>query len=345
MNQQIDGQLFEVKIEEGGKEKSKTFPRLALLKVLFITFGLIDLILLTIIVIKRERFFKRSTQPIVRHPKPTNSTPTETKPTESKSIITHSPLQAIAQVGKETLYGQDLDYKLKILKIFSPNAFTTSTEQTHQTIENKALELAIEDSIILQAGEEEGIITLTPTVFNNPRKNYPERNKLINQAKKELPSKVVDQIDGESISIWFFNMKPPAMGVEKAKKITYNKITKIYEEIKSGRITFKQAGEKIAADQELEKIAVAYKSNAYSIFREVDRDWQIFHDPELNKVLWSLKEGEISPILTGRDFDANGRPYEAYFTVLKVNRRSYAQFSSFKEWLKAKRETYAIKIF
>lgn len=260
------------------------------------------------------------------------------KPTEEK--VKFPPEEAVAQVGKETLYGQDLNYKLKI---YFP-AVLSVAEDVSEEIKEKVLEQVIEDSMILQTGEEMKLVSLDPSVFNNSNKNYPERNKLINKARKELPSKVVDQINGESISIWFYNVEPPAMGVEEAKAITYMKMVKAYRDIKSGKISLKEAGDIIASDKELEEIDFAYKSNAHSTFTNVERDAPIFHDPELNKVLWTLKEGEISPILTGRDFMANNKAYDAYFVVLEVNRRNFAGFSSFEEWFQAEKDDYAIEI-
>lgn len=248
--------------------------------------------------------------------------------------------EIVVKVGKENLYGRDLNYKLFI---YFPEILGLEGEVPAETKE-KILDQIIEDSILLQTGEEMELFELNETVFNHPDKNYPERNKLINLARDKLPSQVVDQIDGEAISIWFYNTEPPEMGVEEAKRITYAKMTKIYEDITGGEISLKEAGERIASDKELEKIDFAFKTNAYVTFAGVERGNPIIHDPELVKILWTLKEGEISSILTGHDFGADGGPYEAYFLVFKVNRRSFADFSSFEEWLKAERKNYEIEI-
>ena len=70
------------------------------------------------------------------------------------------------------------------------------------------------------------------------------------------------------------------------------------------------------------------------IYHKIFRDK--FVDTLLDKNLWELEKGEVSEILTGRDFGGN-HWYDAYYTVIKVNDKKIAEFDSVEELIEARR--------
>src|SRR3989344_9557888 len=161
------------------------------------------------------------------------------------------PNTAVMKVGDELIYQEDFDFE----KSQYPPVKGVDV--------NKLLvDKITADSIILQAAKADGVITLDNSVFNSQNKNYLKRVKLIQQAKKTINEKS-DSISGSYVAIWFFNDVAPKIGVEKAKQIALEKITKIHADVRSGKLTMKQAGETIAKDKSLEDTDPAYQTNAY----------------------------------------------------------------------------------
>ena len=97
----------------------------------------------------------------------------------------------------------------------------------------------------------------------------------------------------------------------------------------------KEAGSKITARKELEAIDPSYQTNAYLEFSSLKTTQQVINDPLLNDQIWKLNAGEISPVLTGRDF--NGKDwYDAYFVIIKVNEKKTSQVDGLEDLIKSR---------
>ncbi|NMC36150.1 hypothetical protein GYA49_03830 [Candidatus Beckwithbacteria bacterium] len=222
----------------------------------------------------------------------------------------------VLKIGKETLYGNDLNYYFLFYhfdeywhdQVIPENSF------------NDVVDAIITDSTVLQAAADKQLVTLDDQVFNNQNKNYTLRNQLVSQTKKLLSNKLVEKISGESIAIWFNNDVVP-IDVEQGKTLAQQKIETLYEQLKNGTITMAEAGNIIANDSEIgSSIDPAYQNNAYYVFVDREKDDSPFIFDNLNAESWSLGEGQMSPIIIGTD---NNDPNKEYlFTIIKITKRS-----------------------
>lgn len=241
------------------------------------------------------------------------------------------PTAAVMKVGEELIYQQDFD-------------FEKSQYPPVQGVDiNKLLvDKIITDSIILQAAKADGVITLDNSVFNSKNKNYLNRVKLIKQIKKTINEKS-DSISGSYVTIWFFNDVAPKIGLEKAKQIALEKITKIHADVKVGKLTMKEAGEVIAKDNSLEDIDPAHASNAYYEFTKKTNE-KFSTDPKIDALVSSLKEGEISDVYLAKATPFTlGKETEALYKFIQVDKKiSSGKFTGFEDWLSQKKKLYEV---
>lgn len=267
---------------------------------------------------------------------PSNKTSTAS---ESAHLATFAEDQPVIKVGEELIYKKDLDYQLATY-------FPQVNPAKQQEALTKSFDKLINDSIILQEAKKENLIQVPKDAYNNPNKNLFSRNQAVASAEAKLSEKLIGKISGEAVSIWFNNASWPApkIGIEAAKKIAREKIENIYADLKTGKLSFIEAGQKIASDKSLAEIDPSYKGNSYYPFNNYSRNQPIVIDPQINKLIWTLKQGEISEIVIANDFNGkDSKPYEAMFKIVKVNKRTGSEFIDFTSWLAAQRSKYEIK--
>ncbi|MEK7376286.1 MAG: hypothetical protein AABZ57_03855, partial [Candidatus Margulisiibacteriota bacterium] len=175
------------------------------------------------------------------YPKP--QTPIQTSGGNSADTI-------IAKVGEESIFQRDLDTEIE----YYPKEASVDPKKT-------LLDKIIQDSVILQGAAAEGLITLDQSLYNSSGKDYLKRVQAVEEAKKAVEGRA-DSVQGTVISIWFYNMKPAAMGYEKGKEAAFGKISQLQKEVKEGRMTAKQAAEAIQNDTTLAQVDTQYKPNA-----------------------------------------------------------------------------------
>jgi hypothetical protein len=190
-----------------------------------------------------------------------------------------------------------------------------------------------EEAVILNEAIKKGIVSPNEK-FLDPKK--------IDLGRQYFEKEGTSYISGEVISVWFYNTQPPPMGVEAAKAKTQALIEKLREKVAKEEISMKQAGEIIASSSQLEEIDFAYKTNAYFTFEFIKPNQKVFNDPDLNKILWQFKEGEVSPVLIGKDFAPSGW-YEAYFVVIKISSKKIQEFDDINKLIE-KRKQEGLKI-
>ena len=248
--------------------------------------------------------------------------------------------KVIAVVGRETLYGRDLNYELSI---YFPKAYK-SDEPVPDDIKQKALEQIIENSLLLQTAADEGLIALNEKVFNNLNKEYRARNILVNSIEEKANQKLVNWVKGELISIWFKNIYEPKMGLEAARQITRAKMDGIYSRFKSGNLTsLEQAAEEIKNDPALALIDPSYQGNAYIAF-EIEQGEEFFIDPKIQEVAFKLPVNQLSEILVGQDQSPGGEFYDCNFIVMRVEEQEMKGFESFEDWFNQKKENYEVTL-
>src|SRR5437016_3940350 len=111
--------------------------------------------------------------------------------------LLHKPATAIiAKVGNEKIYQRDLNTEL-----------ANYPPQKNIDRKRQLLQKIVKDSIILQAGEKDGLIKLDSSVFDSSTKDYLKRVKLVAEVQ-ELVEHRKDHITGAVLSIWFYNIIP-----------------------------------------------------------------------------------------------------------------------------------------
>ncbi|RJQ37338.1 hypothetical protein C4559_03790 [Candidatus Microgenomates bacterium] len=248
-----------------------------------------------------------------------------------KPVTNVNQANVLAKVGEEFIYKKDLNTEIASypdIKNFDKKAFL--------------LKKIISDSIILQGTKADGLIALDSTVYNSPNKDYQKRIKLIETAKSAINGKA-EGIEGVFVSIWFYNTKSGAVGYEEGKKIAYDKITKLWNDVKSKKITIQQAGEQIKKDTSLRQVDTAYKTNALANFTAL-KGKKITIDKNFDDTLWKLKEGEVSDVILAKGHDLKtGAELDAFYIFGQVNKViSNSKINSFDDWLSQKTKTYEI---
>lgn len=241
--------------------------------------------------------------------------------------------QIIAKVGEELIYQKDLDTEMS----YYPKVKPVKQAETRKFL----LEKIATDSAILQGAKADGFISLDSSVFNAPNKDYLKRIKLVEQAKKAVADQT-DGIEGMVVSIWFYNIKPGAVGYTKGKEIAYQKITKLQEDVKSKKMTIQQAAAQIRNDASLVQVDPSYKSNALFAFK-AGRNQKISFSPQFNALLWKLQEGDISDVFLAQDREkpSGDKKIDAVYMFGTVTKRiSTGKITDFISWLSQKERIY-----
>jgi hypothetical protein len=211
---------------------------------------------------------------------------------------------------------------------------------TDPGLKKRVLEKIATDSAILQGAREIALVSLDGSVFNYKNKDYAKRVKLVKEVKEKI-EKEADNIAGTVVSIWFLNGNVGELGYETSKKLTFDKISKLHADVKSGKITLAQASENIKNDSQLSKIDPAYKINASFNFQS-SQGKPITRDKDFNQAILKLTEGEITDLLIGVSTDPKGKPIESHFHFAQVTKRTINEkISSFEDWLEKTRRKYA----
>lgn len=239
----------------------------------------------------------------------------------------------IAKVGEENIYLKDIDHELE-----------NHPQKDLQGIRDKLLDKIILDSIILQGGAADGIITLNSSFFNSPDKNYAERISSIEKVKNKIESMSVN-IKGSVISIWFHNngyVGP--LGLEKGKEIAYEKISDLRKQIVDKKITIQEAGNIIKKDESLFQIDRAWKSNAIFSF-SATANQKITFVKEFDALIRKLAVNEVSEVYLADDIGPDGKKlYEALYLVAQVTEKNDATgVLNYDSWLQNKKDTYVVQ--
>lgn len=236
----------------------------------------------------------------------------------------------IAIVGEENIYQVDLDYELS----YSP----IKNDQAKDLLIDKL----ILDSVALQSAQKEGLIVLDQSFYNHPIKDYKLRLAKINEVRDLINDKT-SKFQGAYVAIWFFNNDDSGIYTyDEAKRIAFEKISKLYNLVKSKKLSIEQAGEAIKRDKSLENIDPAYQANAYLKF-DVNYGEKVVFDEVFNSALYKLKPGEISNIYALRDESTRlGENVEVLYAFGTVTRNDGFPSYDFDQWLNLNKQTFEV---
>lgn len=253
------------------------------------------------------------------------------KEIENKSSVEYSE-KKIVKVGNEKIYDIDFKYQYSLI----PSHIDEG--EARKIVEERI----IKESIILQAGEKEGLIKLDSNIFNSESKDYKERQQAIQQVQQAIDKKAA-KLQGKIVSIWFLNNKVGPLGYDKAKQIAYEKITKLQQEVKSGNLTIDAASVRIKNDSSLFQLDPMYKSNAIYSFSATQNQKPSYND-NFNNALWELGEGDTSEVfaLQSQDFDDNYKIKDAYYSFGQITKKTQGQIVNFDSWYMNNKENFQV---
>lgn len=213
------------------------------------------------------------------------------------------------KVGEETIYGCDLNV---LFALYELNMYMSSEAigPQNETL-NKVLDTLITQSGMLQVAEDEDLLTLDATIFNSTSKDYIARINKVGDVKVVLGDRFIKRIDFKGIIIYFHNEQPPTeISLDEAKKAAKTKIDTLYARLKAKEITMEQAGSEIMADKiigdtsgiSMEKLDPVYKDNAYFEIVGHEFNYPLLVEGQFDSELKSLGEGQISTVLTLKDY-------------------------------------------
>lgn len=234
---------------------------------------------------------------------------------------------SVAQVGKETLYTQDiLEYKKK-----NPSLS-----------DEDLLQKAVLDSVILQEGEKAGLITLTPSTFNNTTKDQSARDATVHDVKTKYVQSQSDLVSGMVITLWFARpgMARTSLATNQAQALA--KITPYYEKVKNRTMTIQDAANAVRTDQDLSSIDPAYETNTSFTFVDQPLSTPIVADSTFDQQLKQLPQNEVSTLyLTKTSLDGKEQVDGGYLFGMLTDRKQN-QHLSFDEWILSKRNSYEV---
>lgn len=260
--------------------------------------------------------------------------------TSAGFIEIFTPNQKIARIGEETIYGADLN---RIINAKYPK--DTIAKAPPEEIKKRSLDDTAEESILLQEEKKLGNIDLVSPVFDSENKNFILRNKLVGDIKtKRIAAE--EKISGAFISIWYHNVRLPSITLTQSQELAMTKISRIYDSLKSGKITFEAAGRQIKNDTALSKIDKNYRGNAYYEFSDKSPSEEVFVYPDLQNILWSLDSGEMSAVIQHPQGDVPlGQQEEEFYGIIKVTNRINKGAGSYEDWIEKTKKSYEIQVY
>lgn len=250
-------------------------------------------------------------------------------------VLPQHPVDQIAVVGEEVLYVRDLEAE-------------SSLQQQNGGTENRELliEKLVNDSVILQAGKEEGIIQLTDEFYNQPDKDYAKRAEAVEEVKWRV-SQRGDHIQGAVVSIRFrSNDYTGPEGLEKSRQIALEKISGVHRRIVDGELTIDQAGAFIIEDESLYEIDPLWRSRALFHFDALPGKMITFN-PDFDALLWELPTGGLTDVYLARDPDSDAaNQLESLYYLGQVTSRTQSDSeSNFEAWAINKRESIEVTVY
>lgn len=264
-------------------------------------------------------------------------------------LAPYVPTEVVGKVGEETVYGDDLNYKLYATY---PND-RDMTPQEAAGMKDQLFQDVATDSALLQAAQSQGVVKVDQELINNPAKDQLKRALTVQNIRNEIKDNSTNY-DYSSISIWFYNMIRPSIPVVQAEQTAKSKMDSIYARLQSGEINMKQAGDLIKADTSLARLDTNYQGNAYSEAKGVAPGTGPTAFEEIDSVALSLEEGQISPIIkivkTGEAATLNNLPYdstgelnanEQFYAVIKLEKINQGKYPGLKQWTQQALSQYA----
>lgn len=242
--------------------------------------------------------------------------------------------RVLEKVGTENIYNQSLNMEYS----FYPLPRNPSNTK-------KFLQKIAKDSIILQGGAQDGLISLDDTFYNAISIDYLKRIQMVSKVKNAILTNE-NKISGSVIAIFFYNNSPGKIGYDKGKSLAYSTITKLHTNVVNGTLTTEQAADEIKNNSDLANVDKEYKANAFLAFT-VTPQQAITFDPSFDAAIKNLQPGQTTPIYTGQDKDrSTGKIIDVVYMFAQVKSvKTNGSNESFDDWYAQKQKEYEATIY
>lgn len=196
----------------------------------------------------------------------------------------------------------------------------------------------IDDTITLEAAKQDGLLNDYPDGPALTTTEYLVRTNEVARIKKEI-NETGNTISGKMVSLWIYNngyIGP--LGFEKGREFAYAKIQPLYDKVARGEMTIEEAGEALRADTTLSQLDPVWEVNALSDFTYYGGKKATFW-PEFDEMLWSTKEGAVTPLYLGTGKDATGVMRDELYIFGQVDKKSSDKpYNDYQDWLSQKKK-------
>lgn len=260
--------------------------------------------------------------------------------------------EKVALVGKEYIFEDD------VKNYFASQGLLSNYEDQDQW--DKALEVQIQNSMVLQEAEKLGWIELENTFFNNPMKDYNVRGESFLEVRENFNSELLGAIRAEGCAIVFnpYIKTSPYIekhGLDQAKSVAKQKIEEIYQRVTSGEIDMMEASQIISDDSILQEMnppgydSAGLESSSYFVRVFSEYEFHVESDPniETKEAIKTLKTGEYTPVLLEVVEVQEGSQVETIDSLYVFYRSldSDRGYNSYEEWLEEMKDSYPVTFF
>jgi hypothetical protein len=306
---------------EKAKESGVSWSR----RTTFVLLGFASVVIITAILLgyywyKFDRFPWESKSEV---PAETTVSDTAAMDSQLEEIPFATEVEKIARVGDEYLFTTDLaDYAV------------SEGSSVAEIDSDTAIDELINESVLLQAGENEGWIELSSEVFHNPFKDYSKREELLLTVEERFEQDKKELIVIESVCIFIHNQEYGELA---------QKIENVYYKVKNEGVDMKTAGEILANDESLAQLDSEYVQNAYS---EDYLSWNFVEglgvEDEMYLFLQNANVGDVSEIILEKLPGGPNKGLEIRYVFHKLETKVDG-FKSIVEWIDGFKEGLIIE--
>jgi hypothetical protein len=264
------------------------------------------------------------------------------------SIPGANTVEKLARVGREYLFVKDLDYQDSLY-----------LEPISETDREKAINMLVNNSVLLQVGLDMDWIELDSEFFNNPFKDYSLREEKVDLVRDMFEKEYIEGTSVEAIHVWFYNVRPgeymQLYGEEAAEEKANEIIKSAYYNVKNKDKSMEEAANIIINESmQLPLLNPSYQTSTYVEYflpyelNSIDdlrgEDFDFGFDG-LYSFLQSASEGDLSKIYLEKDRPDGEQPViDAYYAFykLKSKRKGYTDIDA---WISDKKSDILMELY
>ncbi|MBU0975957.1 MAG: hypothetical protein ABIE03_03230 [Patescibacteria group bacterium] len=266
---------------------------------------------------------------------------------ELAKIPGYENYKKVVLVGKEYLFEDDIKHYLSMRGRLD--------ESGDAAVQKEVLDELANQSVVLQEGEKQGWIKLESGFFNNPLKDYDLRTEKWFTVFEQVNGSQLEGVQFEGVAVFFVNVEATQIvkekGREYARELVYSKVKDVYDDVKKGNLSMKEAGDILDADEELKTLSPTGKLYSYSPPSLLEaKDIENIKYPLKKEAFEKTKVNKLSDLMLLQEDKTNPSKeteiyWDGYYGFYRILERNSAQVSSFDEWMQRIKVNYTFEYF